>query len=428
VALSFERLREIVAKKGPLLYPCFVSQPRFDNKNGAWKMKVILLCWGSLGDTLPFLRLARAMKLRGHSVVLAGNGSFAGLGDRFDVALTELSSAEYYEALLMQPVRQTYSFGPRLAKTAYAFIEQHYIPGETVLVAPSLLFGARIAQEKLQAPLATVHLAPLIARLGVPDLRSRLVTLPFDLMWRSPVNRFRRALGLPSIKTLFPWCNSPELEAALYPDWFAPSGGAVPLGFPLARERFLFDQPDEELKDFLAEGSPPLVFTKPPYLAQKVSEKKLIALAERMDRRAVLVGPGFRRTEHLPPGMIYRKSVDHESLLPLAALHVHAGAIGTVATTLAVGTPQVILPLQAGHFNIGQHVRRLGVSLNIRPRALRIRRGARKIRELLESNEVLERCQHYAARCREQDGLLNLALALERLHAQASRKNSMGTD
>jgi UDP:flavonoid glycosyltransferase YjiC (YdhE family) len=391
-------------------------------------MKVVLLCWGSLGDTLPFLRLARVMKSRGHDVALAGNGSFARLGDRFDVALAELSSAEDYEALLKQPVRRIYSLGPRLAKTTYAFIEQHHIPGETVLVAPTFLFGARLAQERLQAPLATVHLAPLIARVGVPDLRSRFATLPFDLMWRSPVNRFRRELGLPSIKTLFPWCNSPVLEAALYPDWFAPSGRAVPLGFPLARERILFEQPDEELKSFLAEGHPPLVFTKPPYLAHKVSEQKLIALAERMDRRAVFVGPGFRRMEHLPAGMIHRKSVDHESLLPRTALHVHPGAIGTVATTLATGTPQVILPLQGGHFNIGQHLCRLGVSLNIRPRALRIGKGARKIRELLESDEVLERCQHYAERCREQDGLLNLALALERLHAQTYQNNSVGTD
>ena len=139
-------------------------------------MKVVLLCWGSLGDTLPFLRLARVMKSRGHDVAMAGNGSFARLGDRFDVALAELSSAEDYEALLKQPVRRIYSLGPRLAKTTYAFIEQHHVPGETVLVAPTFLFGARLAQERLQAPLATVHLAPLIARVGVPDLRSRLIS------------------------------------------------------------------------------------------------------------------------------------------------------------------------------------------------------------------------------------------------------------
>jgi rhamnosyltransferase subunit B len=390
-------------------------------------VNVVLLCWGSLGDTVPFLRLASVLRLRGHDVTLGGNGYFAPLASRIDVDFAELSSAEEYEAFLNQPLRRMYSIWPGLARKAYEIIEQHHIPGETILAAPSPLFGARLAQEKLQTPLTTVYLAPLTAHLGVGDWRSRFMTLPLDLMWRSPVNRFRLELGLPPIKRLFPWCNSPESAVALYPGWFAPSGSAISLGFPPAQESTLFKQQDEELETFLARGDPPMVFTWPSYLTHKAREHKFIELAVRMGRRAIFVGPISPRMAHLPAGMIHRESVDYASLLPRAALHVHHGGMGTLAVTLAAGIPQVTIALQPGQFMIGQHLRRLGVSLNIRPRALRTRKGVRKIRELLESDEVVRRCRDYAERCRQEDGLLNLSLALERLHARTSGKNPMAT-
>jgi len=39
-----------------------------------------------------------------------------------------------------------------------------YVPGSTRLVASSLAFGARVAQEKLDAPLVSVHLSPVLFR------------------------------------------------------------------------------------------------------------------------------------------------------------------------------------------------------------------------------------------------------------------------
>jgi hypothetical protein len=46
----------------------------------------------------------------------------------------------------------------------YRAIEQLYVPGSTRLVASSLAFGARVAQEKLDAPLVSVHLSPVLFR------------------------------------------------------------------------------------------------------------------------------------------------------------------------------------------------------------------------------------------------------------------------
>src|SRR5690606_32569035 len=99
----------------------------------------------------------------------------------------------------------------------------------TVVAAQSMALGARLAQEKLGVPLATIHLQPSLLRtvydmpingVAVPNWLPRpakqlwwqlVDRLIIDPVLAKEVNTFRAELGLAPITRLFHhWLNSPQ--------------------------------------------------------------------------------------------------------------------------------------------------------------------------------------------------------------------------
>ena len=133
-------------------------------------------------------------------------------------------------------------FMPELVRMQYDLLLQHAGP-ETVVLAGSLALGARVAQEKRDLKLITVHLQPAVLRSYVAPPKLGPMTLPrwlpawcvrgyFGLLDRLIVDRIvapcvaplRRELGLPKAQATFgDWWNSPERVLALFPEWFAPA-------------------------------------------------------------------------------------------------------------------------------------------------------------------------------------------------------------
>src|SRR5262249_23103027 len=149
--------------------------------------------------------------------------------------------------------------------------------GRTIVVAPGTAFGARIAQEKLGVPLVTFHLQPAILRsvydspcYGFPDVIGRLPRwgrravaalvdkFLIDRMLAPEINAFRAELGLPPVRRIFYWANSPQLVLGLFPDWFAAPQPDWPLntrltGFPRYDETNVRPCPPD-VEGFLASG------------------------------------------------------------------------------------------------------------------------------------------------------------------------------
>ena len=139
----------------------------------------------------------------------------------------------------------------------YAVIEDHYVPGRTVVVATAPVFGARVAQEHLGVPLATVQLQPATFRslhdtprlpvVPPPEWQPRfcrrfvywLADQLVDRAIAAPLNAFRSQFHLPPVRrVLRDWWLSPQLVIGLFPDWFAPPQPDWPpqsllSGFPL---------------------------------------------------------------------------------------------------------------------------------------------------------------------------------------------------
>jgi rhamnosyltransferase subunit B len=324
----------------------------------------------------------------------------------------------------------------RYMHRVYELIAERHVPGETVVVSQGWLFGARIAQEVLGVPLASVHLQPLLFGSShdipglphwmprcLPRLANVLVERSVDRALASRINTFRTELGLPPVRRpAMRWWRSPQLVIGFFPEWYSAPQPDWPEqtilgGFPL------YDAPGSavspELDDFLDKGEPPLVFSQA-WLVHDAQDyfAASVEVARRLGRRAVLL---TSYPEQLPrslsPGVRHFGFVPLSRLLPRAAALVHHGGMGTLGQALAAGVPQLTVPMMLDQFDNSRRLLRLGVSANLRSSAYRPDRVTHVLRGLLESPAVAERCHHYAARLREEQPFARVCVALERLYA-----------
>ncbi len=322
----------------------------------------------------------------------------------------------------------------------YEAVAAHYVPGETVVAAAGLMFGARVAQEKLGLPLATVHLSPLCFRsahdrvvwprwasLPLRHALFWLIEQGIDRRFGVEINAFRSRLGLPpASRILSVWWNSPQLVLGFFPEWLSrpqPDWPANTLltGFPCNDALQPFTA-EADLDEFLAAGEPPLVFSHSSALfdAHRFFEDSL-AVAQALRRRAILLTPHAEQVPRpLPVGIRHYAFVPHSRLLPRAAALVHHGGIGSAFQALAAGIPQLIVPVFLDQPDNGRRLTQLGVAATVRPNCYRVREVSRKLDGLLRSSVVAARCREYAARCCEAHATETACLALEELFATAN--------
>lgn len=404
-------------------------------------MNALLVAVGSHGDVHPFVGLGIRLLARGHRVTVVTNPHFAPMIERAGLGFLPLGTAEEYRRLagdpdLWHPFK---AFGV-VARAFMPYVRPTYdhVAGEfardksTVVVASTLALGARVAQEALGVPMASVHLSPAVfASLHdtppIPGLhlapwlprfakRFLLHTLAHRLIVGRavgrPLNAVRAALGLaPVTGVMMHWWNSPQLVLAMFPDWYAAPQPDWPMhtrvaGFPLYDERGLAPL-SAALLQFLDNGAPPIAFT--PGSAMWQGRDFFAASAEAcrlLGRRGLLLS---RHADHipatLPPGVIHVDYAPFSELLPRCAALVHHGGIGTSAQALAAGAPQLVMPMAHDQPDNAVRLRKLGVADAIAPARYRADRVAAKLRRLLQDPAVAADCRTAAGRFVDTDAL-----------------------
>jgi rhamnosyltransferase subunit B len=411
-------------------------------------MRVLLVSVGTLGDLLPFVALGKALRARGHEVTVLGNGYFQDVVEKEALGFVEVCSAEEH----LRRTRRRNAWDERRSfreggknlledmPRVYEAVAAHAVAGETVVAAAGMMFGARIAQEKLGVLLATVHLSPLCFRsahdpvpwprwapLAVRQALFWALDRAIDRLFGAAINKFRARLGLPPASRVFSrWWNSPQLVLGLFPDWLSPPlpdwpSNTVLTGFPLDDDLRPFGG-QRELDQFLAAGGRPLVFSHSSAVldAGRFFAASL-AVARSLGRRAVLLTPhGEQVPRPLPAAVRHFPFVPHRSLLPHAAALVHHGGIGTAFQALAAGVPQLIVPIFLDQPDNGRRFTRLGVAAAVATGSYRPGEVSRKLDRLLGSDAVAERCREYARRCRGANAAEKACVALERLFARSA--------
>lgn len=418
-------------------------------------MHTVLAPLGSSGDVHPYLGLGLALQARGHRVEVLTNEHFGPLVRRLGLEFVAVGDEATYLATIENPDLWHPSKGFKVVTSTILSLLRHlydevaarYEPGETIVVGSILTFGARLAQEKLGVPMASVHLQPSVIRsVSLPPIFPGLAMQSWwptglkrglywlldkaaiDPMLTPGLNAFRAELGLPPIRRVFDqWLHSPQLTIGLFPDWFAPPQpdwppNTVVTGFPLFDEREVHEEPPG-LAEFLAAGPPPILFTPgSANLHGRAFFAESVEVCRTLNRRGLFL---TRYAEQVPTAL--PDSIRHfgyipfSKVLPKVAAVVHHGGIGTCAQALAAGIPQLVTPLGHDQFDNAARLRRLGVGDAVVPRAYHAPRVARILTGLTNSPDVATCCRDYTERLRHADPLTETCRHLERLAESAAK-------
>lgn len=415
--------------------------------------KILLLAIGSAGDVHPFVGLGLALKRRGHEVIVVTNDVFQPLVERVGLGFISLGTAEEWNSAINNPdiwhpmrgfkTVVEYSM-TELGERVYDIIASRYEPGKTIAAGTLLAVGARIAQDKLGIPFASVGFAPAVIRssISVPKLPGLPLkdsspmwfktfiywaadALMIDRLCAPRVNKLRKKVGLAPVRGIMKkWWYSPQMNICMWPEQFGPicadwPANSVLTGFPLYDESGATPLPGD-LVAFLDAGDKPVCFT--PGSAMKFGHDFFRAAAgacELLGRRGVLLTRHAEQIPHpLPKDVVHCAYAPFSQLLPRAAALVHHGGIGTTAQAYAAGVPQLIMPMAHDQFDNAARITKLNIGDEIARKKFRAPLVAEKLSKLLSSNDVAESCKHISrATAALKNGREAAADAVEKLGA-----------
>jgi UDP:flavonoid glycosyltransferase YjiC (YdhE family) len=409
-------------------------------------VKFICSTFGSAGDVFPILGLALELRGRGHDVVFATNERFGALARKYGLPFQALGTSEEFDAAIQNPelwqprraFRYVFETLQPIQRQQYDFYARH-TAGNAVGISNCLGLGALLAQEKLNMPLVTVHCQPAVIWSDIEPphlpgifgplwLKSWLYRIAerivIDPLICPFLNRWRAELGLPPVRRITRWWNSPYAVLCLFPDWYCRPQADWPANiiqtdFPLWNAETDVGL-STEVTTFLAQGEPPLVFT--PGSANVHGEQFFATALEackQLDRRAIFLTdyPG-QLPKPMPVTVAHFRYVPLDLLLPRASVFIHHGGVGSTSQGLAAGIPQVVVPLAHDQFDNAERVQRLGAGDWVATKRFTGRRLSALLQKLLTSQEVAKSCRQLAKKLECSDGLARAAEAIE----QRSRK------
>ncbi len=370
--------------------------------------RIVLNTFGSLGDVHPYLALALELRKRGHDAVIATSEVYRdkvqddGIGFvpvRPDVGQL-LGNAAFLEKLWHPRLGTEYL----MRKYLIPSVEQSYedlsaaCRGADLILTHTAAYAGPIVAEVLRVPWISVALQPIVflssydppVLAPVPWFRhlQRLGRFPFRLLmavaelrmkrWAEPVQRLRERVGLeraamnPITRGQF----SPLGTLALFSRHFAPPQPDWPLktrvnGFAFydrqGRVPGAAPQRDAEengLARFLAQGSPPVLFTLGSSAVMRPGNffRQSIEAARSLKIRAVLLVGSLDREQlgaPLPESIYVASYLPYSEIMPRSAAIVHQGGIGTTAQALRAGRPMLVVPWAHDQPDNADRIRRL---------------------------------------------------------------------
>ncbi|MEP3478180.1 MAG: nucleotide disphospho-sugar-binding domain-containing protein [Fuerstiella sp.] len=412
------------------------------------RMHFMLVAVGSIGDVFPYFGIGEVLRGRGHRVFIVASPYYEDQIRELGLEFMALGTSEQHQDLLSHPdawhprkgwILWLRMGGLDLMEELYDVVKQNYAEGETIVVGSWAAVGARVAQEKLGVPMATLHIEPdrfrsiydtaflprhTLIRNSNPLWLKRFQFWYCDVIVDqalAPLSKFRRRLGLPAHRRFIrDWFHSPQLSLGLFPDWWAPPQADWPkqtvlTGYPLW-DKSENDQLPSDVADFVS-GEKPIVFT-PGALNQhagKFFEESAAVCCEKKLKAVFITMHPEQLPSSLPDSVRHWSYVPFRPLLRETALAVHHGGTGTTWQCLAAGVPQIVMPLMHLHEDTAQRLKRLGTGETILPGKFNGRTLAAAIDRITSSVEIRSNCEAVQNRVRGSDPHQTICDALEKL-------------
>jgi rhamnosyltransferase subunit B len=396
-------------------------------------VRVLIITLGSVGDLLPMLSIARALRSRGHTVSIAGSSAFEPhirrLGFEFNMVSDSDSIQRPTEDARLWDSNRIWAMGwervlaPAMQPT-YELIRAKFEEDPCVVLAHWVVFGARLAAEKLGVPHATLYMSPEALNacdtLGVCGPRWR--TFSEDEVFGPLLNAYRGELGLEPVDHIASqWLHSPQRGLALFPEWFCERRPCWPTQ-AMTTDFIMFDDPlgsgtFESVEAFLHDGEPPVVFTPGTGMPRAVDFfRESLAVCASMGKRAILLTPHRGQVPaELPSWALHVDYIPLIRLLGRASALVHHGGIGTCAQAIRAGIPQLVVPIKGDQFDNAQHVGTLELGSSVRMKEYEAAVVRRKLTGLLDNTDIRHACGAFAGRIAGENALQKVCEAVEKL-------------
>lgn len=402
-------------------------------------MKLLILTYGTEGDTRPLAALGHALREAGHAVSLLGDAGTLGVARALGVPAAALAG----------DIREIFTQGGALGPGATAKALVALTNANTEAWMRQTLAAAEGCDAILSSGLAGFVGLSVAERLGLPAIGASMIPLtpsrafasPFlppgwvparlnraslvltnQLFWlafRKALNRARATvLALPPRRVL--WTEHPMLygiSPTLLPpptDWPAQAALCGQWVAPMAAQH----TPAPALLEFLAAGPPP-VYVGFGSMTGIDMPAMLGALDAALDGRRAVFWSGWNGSgdARLPPNLHCIDAMPHEWLFPRMAAVVHHGGSGTSHSALRAGKPSIVIPFTGDQpFWAGQ-LHRLGVA----PRALSAKRvdasALAAAFAFVGQSGVVARAAELGQSLASEDGLGTAVATVERLVA-----------
>jgi len=409
--------------------------------------RILINCFGSLGDLYPYLAVGAELCRRGHAVTIATSTAYRARVEAADLAFHAVRpNVDLDDRELLAYVMDTRRGSERVVRYMAELVRDSYadtLPAAQeadLIVTHPVTFASVVVAQKLRLPWVSTVLAPLSLlsaidppvppqtpwlyhlRVFGPGLMKRLwdTARRQTLAWVKPILDLRRELGLPPGENpLFDGSHSPTRVLALFSRYLAAPQvdwppNTVVTGFPF------YDRGElpPELDAFLAKGPAPVVFTLGSSAVGAAGSFYIESLAavKRAGCRAVfLTGPHSQGLpDALPDGVIAQAYAPHGALFPRAAVIVHQGGIGTTAQAMRSGRPELVVPFGHDQFDNGARVARCGAAQVLYQSRYNARRAADRLQRLLHESRYAQAAVKLSEHVKSEDGARAAADAIER--------------
>jgi sterol 3beta-glucosyltransferase len=348
-------------------------------------MRLLLVSYGTEGDTRPLAMLADGLQQAGHQVHLLAErttlSSAAALGVPHSALAGEIESE--VDALVGQgnnlraASRGLARMAERLSGQWLAQTEAAARGCDAILAGGLIAFIAMSVAQRLRLPLIGVGTVPVTPTRAFPStflppgpwprwLNRPSHVLAANQIWRqfrSPLNQARQQHGLAPLRS--PRTDMPFLygfSPTLLPapaDWAANQRVCGQWRLPDDNQQL-----PEDLSHWLASHDAPVFIG---FGSMRGFDRHAVfgGLIRALGDRPILLSPGWAGLPDalsLPDHVRILEAVPHEALFPHCALLIHHGGSGTTHSASRAGVPQLVLPLAADQPFWAQRVFELGIA------------------------------------------------------------------
>ncbi|OKH53516.1 hypothetical protein NIES2101_10320 [Calothrix sp. HK-06] len=416
--------------------------------------RIVIATFGSLGDVHPAIALGLGLKAQGHNVSIAVNEFYRSKIEKEGLELCaippeqENSDPAFIDRILDPKI----GYQTVIRELLLPFVRETYnnlvkaTKNTDLLISSDFVFAAPLVAQKTGIPWASYLLSPSsffslydppklpgFANLPqMPILERFLNSVVLQMArrttkgWFEPLRQLRHELGLPpGNHPLFEDKYSPSLMLAMFssvlgtpqPDW-VPQSQLTGFAF---YDRLLPGQKlSDELADFLASGSPPVVFTLGSAVVRRAGNfytESLEAVKALGCRAVFLVGKKEFQNELpslLPNNVIAVDYAPFSELFPNAAVIVHQGGVGTTAQALRAGVPMLVVPYAFDQPDNAARVVHLGIAQKIPRSDYRRDLVVTSLRQLLNNSTYKTTAQSIKEQVNAENGVQLACNAIER--------------